>query len=776
MGNSKIGSLRVLLSAGVAYAGLMAASAAHAQTDGTSGAEAETAGVENQTGLGTIVVTAQRRSQDLNDVGLSVITATGDELRDLGVTDLADLTAIVPGLTYTETPYGTGVLTLRGIGFYESSLAASSPTAVYVDEVPLPYPRLATAASLDVERVEVLKGPQGTLFGQNTTGGLVNYIAARPTDTPEFGMNLSIGRFLETTAEAFASGPLGDNIAARFSIRSQQGDDWQQSVTRDDDLGETHITMARLLVDWEPAPGFELQFNVNGFLDNSDTQAGQAYAFFATVPGAEQPQELTATLIPTGDPRAADWSPGKDFSRDNDFFQLAMRGSLDLSDSAELISITSYVEYNQFQFVDADGTNLETADVTQDGSISSFSQELRLQGELGRFRYVLGGNYSYDDIYDNTDFFVGDSSQAVAFPPFVLRTSRTYSNQTAETWAFFANGEFSLSDSLSVQGGIRYTDQSRDFSGCFSDSGDGTTSTLFGFAYGTTILPGNCVTFNPFTGVVGLVSDTLNEDNLSWRVNVNFEPTPDVLLYATVGRGYKAGSFPTVGGVLSVQYAPATQESVLSYEAGAKLTLANGNVQLNGAVYHYDYTDKQFRGKIIDSFFGPIERLYNVPSSSVTGFEVELQAMPVDGLVFGANLAYANTEVGSSFAGLSPIGTPINLQNETFEFTPRWAMSASVDYETSLNGRIDGFIGANARHQSGTHAGYGGLSIFEIPSYTIVDARVGIRAADDSWTAQLWTRNLFNEYYLTNANYLGEFAYRLTGRPVSYGVAIGTRF
>lgn len=756
---------------GAALAAALPAAAA-AQTPGQPEATSETG---NQ-GLEEIVVTAQRRAENLNDVGLSVSTASGDELRDRGVADLSDLTALVPGLTYTETPYGTGVLTMRGIGFYESSMAASSPVATYLDEIPLPYPRLAAGATLDLERVEILKGPQGTLFGQNTTGGLINYVSARPTDTPEAGLNVSFGRFLEADAEGFVSGPIADGLNARFAVRTRHSAGWQRSATRDDEHGATHVTAGRLRLDWEASPNIRFEFLAHGFIDTSDTQAGQAIGLFPGVPAAVQPQQLTAALIPPGRNRLADWGAGQDFARDNNFFQLALRSTFDLSDRASLISITSYLEYVQDQLIDADGSALETADVSQDGYIHSFSQELRLQGELGALRYVLGGNYSDDAIYDNTVFMVGDSSLAVGVPGLPIRFSRTYSNQSAETWAVFGNLDFVISDQLKLQGGLRYTEQQRSFSGCIGDNGDGAWATLFSVVYGAAIPAGGCTTLNPFTGAIGLHRDSLEEDNLSWRLNLNYQPNRDLLFYANVSRGYKAGNFPTVGGVVSVQYAPATQESVLAYEAGAKLTLANGRLQLNGAAFYYDYSDKQFRGKILDSFFGSIERVYNVPESRVVGFELEAQAIPAEGLSLSLTLAFTDTEIESDFAGLTPIGTPIDLRGETFEFTPRWAIGASLAYERPIGDSLMGSFAINASHQSDTHAGYGGLGLFAIDSYTLVNARLGIAAEDRTWNAQLWVRNLFNEYYVTNANYLGEFAYRLTGMPITWGVSAGLRF
>jgi iron complex outermembrane recepter protein len=146
-----------------------------------------------QNDSGEIVVTAQRREQKLNDIPISIVAATGEALADKGIKSAEDLAKIVPGLTSAQTPYGTPVLTLRGVGFFESSLAATSPVAAYIDEAPIPNTRMALGTALDIQRVEVLKGPQGTLYGQNSTGGAINFIANKPTDDFRAGISASLG-------------------------------------------------------------------------------------------------------------------------------------------------------------------------------------------------------------------------------------------------------------------------------------------------------------------------------------------------------------------------------------------------------------------------------------------------------------------------------------------------------------------------------------------------------------------------------------------------------
>jgi len=734
---------------------------------------------ERAQGVQDIVVTAQRRSERLKDVAISAVVSSGDALASRNIGDVSGLTAIVPGLTAAETPYGTLVLTMRGVGFYESSLAGSSPIAAYVDEIPLPYTRMTAGSLMDVQRVEVLKGPQGTLYGQKSTGGAINFIANRPTDHLEAGLDVSLGRFMDNDMQGFVSGPVGGGVKLRLALRSHQSGDWQQSVSRKDTLGSARFLAARLLADWDASDRLKFQLSANGFRDKSDVQAFQATHFYPNNPLAVQPAELAALLTPPGNARLADWTPGKPFRRNNWFYQMALKGMLELSDRASFISVTAYNRSSGDQYMDPDGTSAEAGDTTQNGTIWAFSQEWRLQGAAGRLRYVVGANFAHDRIYDNTYYVVGEGSQANGIPGYNFRIGQTYSYQSSDTYAAFTDLSLALSERLTAQAGIRYTKQDRDFRGCLGDPGpigNGLWARLFSFLYGTTIPLGGCTTINPATGFIGLFSDGLNEDNISWRTSLNYKPVPDMLVYLSVGRGYKSGSFSTVGGAITPQYAPARQESLMAYELGTKLTLLHRALQLNGALFYYDYSDKQFRGKILDPIFGSIEKLYNVPKSRVKGFELQANAVPMRGLSLNGNITYTDSRIRSFFPSLTPLATPTNLQGQSFELTPKWAFQTGVTLDQPMNERINGYIGIDLSYQSRTHGGYGGIREFTIDPYTLVDARVGVRDGEDRWRVQLWVRNLTDAYYWTNANYLGEFSYRQAGRPRTWGISASVRY
>ncbi|MBL8270083.1 TonB-dependent receptor, partial [Steroidobacter sp.] len=218
-------------------------------------------------GLEEVVVTAQKRSEDINSVPMSVTAISGDQLQALGISDMSQLAKSVPGFTYADSSYGTPIYFIRGIGFFDTSLASKPTVGVYVDEVPLAFPAMTLGAVFDLERVEVLKGPQGTLFGQNATGGAINYIAAKPTDAFDAGVDVGAGNFGSYDVGGFISGPLSDTFRARVAVKHSQSDGWQKSTTRPGDtLGAKDFTQARMILEWRPIDALTLSLNVNGFL------------------------------------------------------------------------------------------------------------------------------------------------------------------------------------------------------------------------------------------------------------------------------------------------------------------------------------------------------------------------------------------------------------------------------------------------------------------------------------------------------------------------------
>ncbi|MEJ2411287.1 MAG: TonB-dependent receptor, partial [Novosphingobium sp.] len=275
---------------------------------------------EDAVAAGEIVVTANKREQKLNDVGLTVQVLTGEALRERQVSSLEDIANAVPGLTFANTSTNTPVFTLRGVGFNEASIGAIAAVTVYQDEAPLAFSVLATHSAYDLERIEVLKGPQGTLFGQNSTGGAINYVTAKPTSHLAAGAQVSYGRFNEINAEGYVSGPLSDTLKARLAVRSELGDAWQISNSRpngpDGRNGKTRNLMGRLLLDYEPSDTVHIQANINGWIDHSDPLAAQFTGLHLTrPPGYDYITDYAKAYPVTDNPRAADWDVNAIFGR-----------------------------------------------------------------------------------------------------------------------------------------------------------------------------------------------------------------------------------------------------------------------------------------------------------------------------------------------------------------------------------------------------------------------------------------------------------------------------
>ena len=294
---------RAEIRASLLVATMLSPVAAFAQASGAApiAATAATAAAAEAPVVGEVIVTAQKRNERLGDVPLSITAASGEQLAKQGISGPADLEKIAPGFTYRLSQNGTPVFAIRGIGFYSEQVANAPTVTIYTDQIPLPYARMAEGAGYDVERVEILKGPQGTLFGQNSTGGAVNYIEAKPQDSFHYGADVTYGRFNEVDADVFVTGPIAKGLTARLAFRHESRDDWQKSTTRIAGNGQHGFDGARLLIDWRPIDRLKIELNLNGWADTSDTQQQQQVNVCAALKKLGG-VDCTATGTPTQGP------------------------------------------------------------------------------------------------------------------------------------------------------------------------------------------------------------------------------------------------------------------------------------------------------------------------------------------------------------------------------------------------------------------------------------------------------------------------------------------
>ena len=758
------------------------ATAGHAQT---ATPEQPQASSPDETESSEIVVTAQKREESLSDVPMSITAISGADLAEKGIVDVEGLVKVTPGLSAVESGNGVPVYSLRGVGFFDTSLGARPTVNVYSDEIALPFSIMAQGAALDLQRVEVLKGPQGTLFGQNSTGGAINYVSAKPTREPSGGASVSIGRFKTIDTTAYVSGPLSSTVGVRISGRLALGDDWQRSYTRDDSLGQKFFYQGRLLLDWKPGDRVSFVFSATGFHDGSDTQAGQlvgrVYSSATYVP--QIPIVVNQPVAPR-DNRAADWDRGEPLRRNNDFYQFSLRGDVELGDAVTVTSLTAYSRMKVDQLIDQDGTPATASLTNVAGTLSSFSQELRATARLGPATIVVGGNYALDKSDEHSLFrFPYTTSSYSTIPGLRSTASGLNGRQRFNTRAAFGNIDLALTDSLTVHGGARYTKVDLHYVSCATaaDAASATTyGTLINVVRGRAGLPpvtigvGGCVSLSPALQP-GQLNANLDQDNVSWRAGIDFKPGPDALFYVNVSKGYKSGSAPTLPAIEQSELAPVTQESVLAYEAGFKLGIVRNRLEVTGAVFDYEYSDKQLQGRR-PTILGVLPGLVNVPESRIRGAEFQVNAYPVRDLRVSLAGTYLKSEVTKDFNNFSILGQAANFKGNAFPYTPKYQVVADWEYTPAISGALEGVLGVNANYRSSTNAGFGNDARLAIDAYTLVDVRAGVKDADGRWSATVFVRNLTDKYYWTNVARLSDVIRRYAGQPRTYGVQLTTKF
>jgi outer membrane receptor protein involved in Fe transport len=529
---------------------------------------------------------------------------------------------------------------------------------------------------------------------------------------------------------------------------------------------------------------------VTGWIDRSDTQAAQTIAIQPSVPplAAAVPGLLTYPLAPAND-RAADFNPGLDYGRDNHFVQANARIDYRLAGDLTLTSLTSYSRYDENQLEDIDGTTLSNLSQRTFGKIESYYEELRLAGPaFDHGHFLVGASYAKDTVLE-TDFdYFPQSTNALVFTGLglpVLADLKDLDNQWFQTTAVFANIDDQISPAIKLYAGARYTEADDRFEGCTADSGDGIGAADFGpfqnairaslgLPANPPIKPGQCVTasaaFSP-----GLVAAKLNQDNVSWRIGGEWTGLARTLVYANASRGFKAGGFPDLGASAASQFTPARQESVTAYEVGFKSTLLDRTLQLNGAVFHYDYDDKQILGHELDPVFGALLKLVNVPRSQVTGAELQLAWAPVHGLAVSAGGSFVDSHVLDHFTNYDANGHMVDFNGEAFPNTPKWNLTSDVSYHHALSGGLDAFVGGGLTYQSRTNSQLGNDPLLLTKAYALVDLRAGVSRADGAWNLTLWARNVGDAYYWTTANRDLDTVTRYAGMPRTIGVSLSYR-
>lgn len=787
-------------------------------------------GTASSQAIEEIIVTAQKREQGINDVGITVNAFTGQQLKDFGFTTAEDIALLTPGLTVNETAAtGVPLYTIRGVGYQDYSTAASSTVGLYFDQVAIPYTVMSRGLMFDIERVEVLKGPQGDLYGRNTTAGQINFISKKPTSEFEAGVTAGIGSYGVVNLEAFTSGPLSDTVRARVAVRTVQSNEgWQKSATRNDELGEMDTLAIRAMLDFDLGENANLLLNVHYVDDQSDNKANTAYN--GTLIGLGEfvnpYTPLDEYLLPTGsnfgetppwystgNNEVADWTnsytsvqTGRTFNlrpaRDNQLTGVSAILNWEIGETT-LTSITGWDQFDRIEANDWDGgfyndsSNINTTD------LSVFSQELRLSGGDDDLLWIAGLYYSTDEMDEYYHYFMSDSvfgngsipwGVGLFSPTPILELDTKYLQKT-DSNAVFGHMEWRFADDWRLTLGARYTREEREWSGCTFVADDGTLSAFLNAQFGSTLGPGDCGTIdddpNSPTYIFALIggpnvndafhvfSNTIKTNRGMGKVSLDYAVNEDVLLYGTISNGFKSGGFNGANSNTTLQLQPIREEVLTAYELGIKVTLLEGAMQLNVTTFFYDYKDKQEQD-IAVAFVGNISGLTNVPESEISGAELDMQWIPAEGWGVHLGVAILDTEITQwmavdGAASSWPTVVRRDVSGQELAQSPDLQYSVLVNYEWT--------VGTNNVMDAAVDVSYvddttGGAQASDATaSYSVANARVGFGSDDGRWRVLLWGRNITDEYYYPAAYTGGNGPYiRSHGMPRTWGVSLDYKF
>lgn len=728
-------------------ASLHAAAAAHAQQSALQ-----------QAPLEEIVVTAQRRAQSVQDVPIAMTALSASDLAASQVTDLGGMQALVPNLSLTVGDSMNAVAFIRGVGQRENIAFADPGVGIYVDDVYLGRAQGAFLDVLDIDRIEVLRGPQGTLYGRNTIGGAIKYVSARPTDYLSGWTELTAGNFSRRDFKASLSGPLGEAVSGKVAVARLTEDGYTRNLFSGSDAGDRDVTAWRGALSARVSDSLTLDFAVDGSRARPDS--------------ARPPILVTPGLVTPGvvrdDPYVTDlnFSDLADLSTDG----AVLTATWEISPAWTFKSISAWRRMNWRFHFDTDATPLATFDVfVDDEDQHQLSQELQFSYSGERLNAV-GGLYYFRE----RDITV----QGVFAPDFLglgfFEADRN--DQSNRSYAAYSQLDLKMTQQLTLTAGLRYTQEGKDFKRIQEFFGDADLDGVVDIPAPASVAElvaalGSGIRVTDLD-IPGRERFDNTWSDVSPKLGLSWQPNKQLLAYLSLAKGFKSGGFFGRANA-SFDASPYDQEELWSYEAGFKSTLLDRRLRLNGAVFYNDYRDMQ-----VTSFAASggalVATFDNAGKSTLQGAELETTLAVTDALTLQANASYLDARFDEYIIS-GPDGTPLDVAGQrTLPFTPEWTGRVAATYRVSLEGAGELVLGADWNYRDKTYFEINGSEALAQPGYGLVNATVTYFSADGHWRVMLAGQNLADEAYRDfgfdlSGSGLGQFAYY--GKPRSYSVS-----
>ena len=724
-----------------------------------------------------VVVTPQKRPQPIQGVGITMSVLTGQELTRKNIFDIAEVATSVPNV---QVNYGSDLLSfnIRGIGANEFATNFDFPIAIHIDEAYLSKGFMAQFMLFDLDRVETLKGPQGTLFGRNATGGTINFFTRRPTDEFSAAASVSHGDYATTRGEAYISGPLGHGLSARLSgMLVEQDLGFYRNLTLGRREKAEHKAAGRAQIQWEKELT-EVLLSVNyGRVYSSGIDAYEGIGIFTPESlAAGTPVFCEAYLRGTAagdDPNCVRGTDGRNSGDDDPYTTINnLRHEMDNDGSGSILRVDHHLAWgtvtaiSSFQNAqrqwreDSDGSPVSTIDVYWNGSIDQFSQELRLGGESRsqRWNYVVGGFFEHDKFKSADYLTVGAGVLPGFYSPFT---------QKVNALAFFLHNDIKLTQQLSLIAGVRLSREKVGVEGStlFATGLTGSSSprpaTILGTASDSADIPGGNEQTN---------NNTSFKIGGQWQPQFISGPVDHFMVYANVSTGFRSGAFNAEFATTQAAFTRLSPETITAYEAGFKSSFADRRVEFNSAVFRYSFKNGFIN---VDSASSPIPIAINAANIDSQGAELEVRWRPFAGLSLGGNVGLLDSHITSE---ISNAGVSLH-DNETIN-SPKTTASVDFLYHFPVSSSLKIALAGNAYYRSQQYLeASNSISSLE-KSYWLVGGRLSLLSADEKWAVSAWVRNLTQTVYRTYVNDLPTFGFLLNayGAPRTYGATVSYRF
>lgn len=732
------GQIRCACSVLALLSAQMIASVANAQ------ANTEDSSQDEVRKLTSVTVTAQRREESLQSVPITVTAFAGAELEAKGIADITSLSESTPGVTIDVFPKAAPRVFIRGIGGANEAAGADPSSVAFVDGVYLGRNAMLSVDTFDLARVEVLKGPQGTLFGKNVVGGAIQYISNRPQDTFEGKARLTVGEYGQKDAFLVLNAPVSDKVFTRLSVGSRKNDGFRTNLNTGGPLDDEERINGRFQTLFQMSEDTDVLFSIDGVSDNSSGPA----RFRLSPPDFEDVKHPDS-----GNPDM----PGF-IRRDTWGTRLEVNSS-----SLGWADLTAYVSYRDLDFDSAeDFDGSDAAENTAAGfpatavhvfkaeTAESFTAEARLASAGDGPLSWIAGVFALSDTVDRdreSETEVIDNS-----------LNRYLATSETESYAAFFDTTYQLSDLWSVFGGLRYTDETKEYS----------IQHLIG--------PRNAPVVDYTTyGSPGV----FDEQKWTWRLGTDYQLTPNIFLFASAASGFKSGAFQEQPPAATASLATEPEE-VINYETGIKTDFWSGRGRANVSVFSTDYSDLQTIAVVPDASQGPglTRVITNTSDATINGLETEFQLLPTDSLELSLLYTYLDGTFDRRISTTEILvdGTPVieDQAGNRLSRAPEHEVLLGASYTMDVGNFGELKFSSDLNYRSKVYDDNGNGESETREPRTIVNADVTFSPSDTT-DIQLWVRNLTDEVYRTHQGDLG-FNFVQYGAPRQMGLSVNVRF